>query len=211
MISYTKTNVNLISFIISVILFFSLNIIYSFAVQIDSINTSNSVETEEINQEVSINNEINEKENTNNKEENNTKETNTVEAKKENTAKTEWKIEIEAISLSAQIAEGTTDQVMNKYVGHFETTSKKKGNIGLAAHNRGYPVNYFENLKKLKQGDEIKYTYGKFKKTYVVNKIEIIEDTDWSALEDSEDNIITLITCVENEPNYRRCIQGIEK
>ena len=27
----------------------------------------------------------------------------------------------------------------------------------------------------------------------------------------SEENIITLITCVENEPEYRRCIQGIEK
>ena len=27
----------------------------------------------------------------------------------------------------------------------------------------------------------------------------------------TEENRITLITCVENEPEYRRCIQGIEK
>lgn len=125
--------------------------------------------------------------------------------------KTEWKIEIKAISLSATIAEGTTDSVMNKYVGHFENTSKKKGNIGLASHNRGYPVNYFENLKKLKKGDKIKYTYGNFKKTYIVDVIEIIEDTNWKCLENTEENRITLITCVENEPNLRRCIQGIEK
>lgn len=125
--------------------------------------------------------------------------------------KTNWKIEIKAISLSAEIAEGTTDSVMNKYVGHFEDSQKKEGNVCLAAHNRGYPVNYFKDLKKLKIGDEIKYTYGKFQKTYLVDQIEIIEDTDWTYLENTEDNRITLITCVENEPNYRRCIQGIEK
>ena len=123
----------------------------------------------------------------------------------------EWKIEIKSISLSAPIAEGTSSEVMNKYVGHFENTSKKKGNIGLAAHNRGYPVNYFENLKKLKLDDEIIYTYNNFKKVYIVDKIEIIKDTDWSMLKNTDDNKITLITCVENEPNFRRCIQGIEK
>lgn len=100
---------------------------------------------------------------------------------------------------------------MNEYVGHFKNTSKKKGNIGLAAHNRGYPVNYFKDIKKLKKGDEINYVYKKFKKTYIVDKIEIIKDTDWSMLEKTDDNRITLITCVENEPNFRRCIQGIEK
>ena len=29
------------------------------------------------------------------------------------------------------------------------------GNVGLAAHNRGYKNNYFENLKQLKEGDKI--------------------------------------------------------
>ena len=38
----------------------------------------------------------------------------------------------------------------------------------------------------------------------------IIENTDWTYLEDTEENTITLITCVENEPKYRRCIQGEE-
>ena len=113
--------------------------------------------------------------------------------------------------MSAEIADGTTDAIMNKYVGHFKDSPKKEGNVCLAAHNRGYPVNYFKDLKKLKKGDEIKYTYGKFQKTYIVEEIEIIEDTDWTYLENTEDNRITLITCVENEPNYRRCIQGIEK
>ncbi len=202
MLSYTKININIITFIISLIIFFSLNSIYNLTngtycknvlennneEQISQVDTSNSIDKNTV-----------------------TNENISKEKQAKTNKKTEWKIEIKSISLSAQISEGTTDQVMNKYVGHFKNTSKKEGNIGLAAHNRGYPVNYFQNLKKLKKGDEIKYTYGKFKKTYIVEKIEIIKDTDWTNLENTEDNRITLITCVENEPNYRRCIQGIEK
>lgn len=122
-----------------------------------------------------------------------------------------WEIEIPAIQLKAEIGEGTDAETLNKKVGHFEETQKEIGNIGLAGHNRGYSVNYFENLKKLKQGDEIIYRHNNYENTYEVTKNEIIEDTDWDKLENTEDNMITLITCVENEPNYRRCVQAIEK
>ena len=42
----------------------------------------------------------------------------------------------------------------------------------------------------------------------VVN--EIIHQTDWRYIENTEDNRITLITCVENMYEYRRCIQAVE-
>lgn len=100
---------------------------------------------------------------------------------------------------------------MDKYIGHFEDTSKDKGNVGLAAHNRGYENNYFENLKKLKEGDVIYYYYQNNQKEYVVTDSCIIKDTDWTYLEKTEENTITLITCVENQPEYRRCIQGKEQ
>lgn len=100
---------------------------------------------------------------------------------------------------------------MDNYIGHFEETSKSFGNIGLAAHNRGYKNNYFENLKNIEIGDKIIYKYRDFKKTYTVETHEIIKDTDWSYLEKTEENTITLITCVENEPEYRRCVQAIEE
>ena len=29
-------------------------------------------------------------------------------------------------------------------------------------------------------------------------------------MERTEENTITLITCIENEPEYRRCVKGIE-
>ena len=122
-----------------------------------------------------------------------------------------WQIEIPKISLIANIAEGTTKEILNQYVGHFQETQKENGNIGLAAHNRGYEVNYFQDLKLLKEGDEIKYKYNGFEKIYEVEKCRIIKDTDWKYLENTEENMLTLITCVENEPEYRRCIQAVEK
>jgi len=121
-----------------------------------------------------------------------------------------WKLEIPKINLCANINFGTTEEVMNKYIGHFDNTNLWEGNVGLAAHNRGYPVNYFGRLKELQIGDEIKYTTVYGTKIYKVTSLNIIEDTDWSYLQKTDDNRITLITCVENQPKYRRCIQGIE-
>lgn len=122
-----------------------------------------------------------------------------------------WQIEISKISLKADIAEGTTKEILNKSVGHFEETQKEEGNIGLAAHNRGYEVNYFAQLKTLQEGDEIIYRHNQYINTYEVIKNIIIKDTEWEYLEETEENMLTLITCVENEPNYRRCVQAIEK
>lgn len=132
-------------------------------------------------------------------------------AEEETSRNLDWKIEIPAINLTAQIAEGTSKEILNKYVGHFEETAKEEGNIGLAAHNRGYDVNFFRDLKKIQEGDKIIYKYYNFEKTYIVTKNRIIKDTDWTYLENTEENIITLITCVENEPQFRRCVQAIQE
>ena len=122
-----------------------------------------------------------------------------------------WELEIPKIDLNAEISEGTTEEVMNEYIGHFENTNTWNGNVGLAAHNRGYPVNYFARLKELEYGDEIIYRTKEGEKIYVVDLTTVINDTDWSYLEQTSDSKITLITCVENKPSLRRCVQGIEK
>lgn len=121
-----------------------------------------------------------------------------------------WYLEIPSINLKADIKEGTTKEILDDFIGHFEETKKDIGNVGLAAHNRGYKNNYFENLKKLKEGDLIYYQFEENKREYIVTKHTIIKDTDWSYLEDTEENTLTLITCVENEPEYRRCIQATQ-
>ena len=121
-----------------------------------------------------------------------------------------WQIEIPKINLKAPISEGTSQEIMLNYVGHFENTSIWNGNIGLAAHNRGYPINYFAKLKELKIGDLIIYRTNNGTKKYKIKLIKIIEDTDWSYLGTTKENKITLITCVENKPTKRLCVQGLE-
>lgn len=121
-----------------------------------------------------------------------------------------WQIQIPKISLIADISEGTTKDVLERYVGHFKTTAIKTGNVVLAAYNRGNEVNYFKDLKLLKKGDEIIYKYNEFQKIYKVEKCRIIRDTELQYLEEDEENILTLITWVENQPEYRRCIKAEE-
>lgn len=209
MLNYTKRYVNIVSFSISIIIYIF------FTISSSSINSidfkppyiSNIFKRNWILVELNSNN-INQETEENIKNQNNQ----TIKDTKENKKKeTNWKIIIPKISLEAEISEGTSKEIMNKYVGHFEETSKNSGNVGLAAHNRGYEVNYFSQIKALREGDEIIYKYYDFEKTYIVVENKIIKDTDWSYLEETEENRITLITCVENEPEYRRCVQGIEK
>lgn len=212
MFSYTSRNVNVLSLIITTILFLILNhgsvnpFLNKFIqdVQKESLTNYeliNKTKDKNINTIIQKQNNINNTTNTQIK-------TNT--SKNLNNENKEWKIKIPKISLEAKIASGTSEEVMNKYVGHFENTEKWKGNVGLAAHNRGYPVNYFNKLKELKIGDLI-YYYTEFgEKKYKVIVTTIIKDIDWSYLKPTQDNRITLITCVENIPDKRRCVQAIE-
>ena len=122
-----------------------------------------------------------------------------------------WYIEIKSINLKAPIAETTEMNILEDYVGHFSETSLTVGNIGLAGHNKGYKNNYFENLNKAKKGDEITYKYNDYINKYIIDKIEIIKNTNWDNLENTKENKITLITCLEDKPEHRLCVQATEK
>jgi sortase A len=121
-----------------------------------------------------------------------------------------WRIKIQKINLDAPIIDGVEQEVLRRGVGHFKESSIFNGNVCLAAHNRGYKYNYFQNIKNLEIGDIITYetTYGT--KQYKVEINTVIKETDWSYLEDTKENKITLITCEENMKEYRRCIQATE-
>ncbi len=123
----------------------------------------------------------------------------------------EWRILIPKINLDAPILEGTSSEILKKAVGHFENTSKWDGNVALAAHNRGYRYNFFEGLKRLEIGDNIVYQTEHGARYYNVIKKEKIEETNLSCLENTKENKLTLITCVENMPEYRLCIQAVLK
>lgn len=208
MIRYTKRYVNIISLIITTLIFISL---YKVTPILNTKNFFNIFKKDLVLVELSAS-DINQETKDNNLLLNNVKNLNTIDNSEEKEIKnTNWKISIPKISLDAEISEGTSKSIMDKFVGHFEDTAKTSGNVGLAAHNRGYPVNYFANIKKLVEGDKIIYTYHEFTKTYVVIDNKIITDIDWEPLENTNENVLTLITCVENEPEYRRCVQAIEK
>ncbi len=193
--NFSHKNIILISFIISILIFIFLNQIF--------FNNQNNFFENSLEKIIPDNIEIELKTPNN---------TVAISEQYQNNIDTQkiWQIEIPKINLVAPIAEGTSANIMNEYVGHFEETPKNKGNIGLAAHNRGYKVNYFQNLKLLQKGDLIIYTYNGEISKYSVNELGIIKDTDWSKLESSSQDKLTLITCLEDEPEYRRYIQALK-
>ena len=83
---------------------------------------------------------------------------------------------------------------------------KQIGNICLAAHNRGYKYNFFQEIKKLEIGDIIKYNVNGEELEFEVSENKIIEETDIAVLKNTDETQLTLITCEENKKEYRRCI-----
>lgn len=120
----------------------------------------------------------------------------------------EWIIKIPKIDLTANIQEGTNEEVINNYVGHFANTPCFDGNVGLIAGCYGYKENYFANLEKLAQGDVIIYQYGDKRKEYKVVTNVIIDQKDWSYLSKTQENKLTLITGVVESSEKRRCVQA---
>lgn len=119
-----------------------------------------------------------------------------------------WRIFISKINLDAPILEGTSKEILRRGVGHFETTSIWDGNVVLAAHNRGYKYNFFQEIKNLSLNDIIEYQTERGNRKYKVAWKGKIKETDFSRLENTKENKLTLITCLENMPEYRMCIQA---
>lgn len=192
---YSNKGINLLSFIISIIIFLFINLLINNFSKFNFINPNNFYNLVLENNENVVKEEVS-----------------NIEEEVIDINNLNWYIEIPSIELKAPIKEGVDDETLNKYVGHFDSTSLQNGNIGLAGHNRSYEKNYFEKLRLVKKGDVIHYKYNEYFMTYIIDTIEIIRSTDWSYLEKYDDeNRITLITCVENEPQYRRCVQAVEK
>lgn len=118
-------------------------------------------------------------------------------------------LRIPEIDLKVTAYDGDTYEAMKKGVGHIASTSAWDGNIGLVGHNRG-SNDYFRKLKNLELGDEITYKTKLGTREYEVTFIGRISETDWSRLQYTDDNRITLITCVEDVPDTRLCVQAVE-
>ena len=120
-------------------------------------------------------------------------------------------LKIEKINLNGTVKEGSTNETLRDYIGHIEETAKYDGNVGLAAHNRGNKYSYFARINELEPGDEIVYTTKYGERKYIVDTKKEILETDWSNLEGTSDNRLTLITCIKNKVNQRLCVQAVQE
>ena len=117
-------------------------------------------------------------------------------------------LKIDKINFEGLVYEGTDDKTLKQGVGHFENTSVLEGNPCFAAHN--YRA-YWSKLHTLENGDTISYISYIGTKDYEVFRVQEIDDTDWSLLQNTDSNIITLITCINHKPEKRLCVQAKEK
>ena len=118
------------------------------------------------------------------------------------------------IGLSVRVYDGEDEmELMEKGVAHFRHTSAWEGNIGLSAHNinlDGTP-GYFLNIHKLQRGAVIRYETTLGVQEYTVESIKEISEMDWSMLTRTQDNRVTLITCITGRADMRLAVQAVEK
>jgi sortase A len=103
------------------------------------------------------------------------------------------RIDISSIGLVAMISEGDSGRTLRRAVGHIRGTALpgQQGNVVIAGHRD----TFFRPLRNIHKGDEITLTtlYGLF--NYRVDFTEVVEPQDTRVLDDSDDAVLTLVTC----------------
>ena len=122
-------------------------------------------------------------------------------------------LSIPKLKLSVGVFE-TDDEMeaMESGIAHFKTTSAWSGNIGLCGHNINFNLTdgHFKYLHTLKAGDVIYYKTALGERSYIVENVTEIAETDWSYLGRTEDNRITMITCISGKPQSRLVVQAVQ-
>lgn len=119
-------------------------------------------------------------------------------------------LEIPKINLKVVVAEGTEDNIIKYAVGHFEETAMPgdTGNFALAGHRNFDTGEFFLKLDRLANGDEMKVTtLDGTVYTYSVTNSFVVQPQDTYILEESEEPIITLVTCTY-DGSERLIVQG---
>lgn len=113
-------------------------------------------------------------------------------------------IEISRLGIKKLIKYGTSDDILNQNVVGLHKMSvsldSKVGNIILAGHNNKY---VFHKLFKIKLKDKVIITSHNKSYTFIVNKIDIISDDDFSYFKEYDDKkVLTLITCYGKDKRF---------
>ena len=118
-------------------------------------------------------------------------------------------LKIPSLNINMKVWEGETRASMAKGLGHYSSTSGWDGNIGVCGHNRGAKYN-IGSIKNLEIGYTITYSTVYGTRTYAVILVKTISDSDWSYLQATADNRITITTCLADRPSKRVCVQAVE-
>jgi LPXTG-site transpeptidase (sortase) family protein len=120
---------------------------------------------------------------------------------------------IPKLGLSVNVYESPDNmEAMLKGVAHFPHTSAWDGNVALSAHNINMDGSdgYFKDLHTLEKGDHITYQTALGERAYTVESVAAIAASDWSPLGYTDDNRLTMITCISGQPDKRLCVTAVE-
>jgi sortase A len=103
------------------------------------------------------------------------------------------RIEISTIGLTAMILEGTDARTLRRGVGHIPGTPLpgQQGNVAITGHRD----TFFRPLHNIRKGDEITLTTLNGSYRYRVDSTEVVKPEDTEVLADSDDAVLTLVTC----------------
>jgi sortase A len=103
------------------------------------------------------------------------------------------RIEISSIGLAAMIMEGIDGRTLRHAVGHVPGTPLpgQQGNVVITGHRD----TFFRGLRNIHKDDEITLTtlHGSYR--YRVDSTQVVEPKDTEVLDNSVDDILTLVTC----------------
>jgi sortase A len=103
------------------------------------------------------------------------------------------RIEISAIGLVAMIQEGTDARTLRRGLGHIPGTPLpgQRGNVAITGHRD----TFFRPLRNIRKNDEIMLTTLNGSYRYRVDLTQVVEPEDIEVLADSDDAVLTLVTC----------------
>ena len=103
------------------------------------------------------------------------------------------RIEISCIGLSAMILEGSDARTLRRAVGHIPGSALpgQQGNVAITGHRD----TFFRPLRNIRKDDEITLTTLNGSFHYRVESTRVVEPEDMEALADSDEAVLTLVTC----------------
>lgn len=121
------------------------------------------------------------------------------------------RLKIPSIDLDLPIYHGTSDETLERGLGHLEGTSLPVGGIGtrtvITGHRGLANALMFTNLDKVKQGDTFTFEILDQVLTYRVNDIRVVEPDQTESLHvDPNKDLATLVTCTPLGVNSHRIL-----